>query len=367
MRAELRRNEAPWTASLPAPFDSGAPASDGPLHNLLYTTTNEAHLHPPTACLLVTRLDGPTPPLRAASWTKALEAETNGLWGRAYFDLRNTPKLASKSAMNGFATPPKFAATSASRPSLTKTPDFPAGFPMSQIAIYIGWYTEHVSGPLAQPTVEFMPGAFAYHLHSFSAGSLRTTNRNWVGPLLAKGARSRWVASMNRISAAHPMSRPSPRASSSAAFPLRSRLCLPKRFILAKPRSSATRSIVPSRRIPSNFTKNSFNATANTPSGPICVGSISTSPTAGQLPGRSPSSNSFPTRRPARSSPKNSAIYTPLKANPPPPSTLMPRPPTRPIPPTTPPPTAYPRRKTRRPRPRTRSLRRLSQPPRPIP
>jgi tetratricopeptide (TPR) repeat protein len=33
-----------------------------------------------------------------------------------------------------------------------------------------------------------MPGAFAYHLHSFSAASLRTTNRFWVGPLLAKGA-----------------------------------------------------------------------------------------------------------------------------------------------------------------------------------
>jgi hypothetical protein len=41
---------------------------------------------------------------------------------------------------------------------------------------------------LAQPAVEFMPGAFAYHLHSFSACSLRVTNRYWVGPLLAKGA-----------------------------------------------------------------------------------------------------------------------------------------------------------------------------------
>jgi tetratricopeptide (TPR) repeat protein len=33
-----------------------------------------------------------------------------------------------------------------------------------------------------------MPGAFAYHLHSFSAASLRSTNEFWVGPLLAKGA-----------------------------------------------------------------------------------------------------------------------------------------------------------------------------------
>jgi hypothetical protein len=59
---------------------------------------------------------------------------------------------------------------------------------MSDIAIYIGWYDGNVSGPFAQPTVEFMPGAFAYHLHSFSAATLRSTNQCWVGPLLAKGA-----------------------------------------------------------------------------------------------------------------------------------------------------------------------------------
>src|SRR5262249_25082450 len=34
----------------------------------------------------------------------------------------------------------------------------------------------------------FMPGAFAYHLHSYSAQTLRSTTANWVGPLLAKGA-----------------------------------------------------------------------------------------------------------------------------------------------------------------------------------
>jgi tetratricopeptide (TPR) repeat protein len=35
--------------------------------------------------------------------------------------------------------------------------------------------------------VEFMPGAFAYHLHSFSARTLRSTNQYWCGPLLAEG------------------------------------------------------------------------------------------------------------------------------------------------------------------------------------
>ena len=38
------------------------------------------------------------------------------------------------------------------------------------------------------PKVEFMPGAFAYHLHSFSATTLRSASQGWCGPLLAKGA-----------------------------------------------------------------------------------------------------------------------------------------------------------------------------------
>jgi len=59
---------------------------------------------------------------------------------------------------------------------------------MSQIAIYIGWYDMNVSGPFTRPTVEFMPGAFAYHLHSYSAHPLRSSTQAWVGPLLAKGA-----------------------------------------------------------------------------------------------------------------------------------------------------------------------------------
>jgi tetratricopeptide (TPR) repeat protein len=59
---------------------------------------------------------------------------------------------------------------------------------MSHVGYYVGWYDGDVSGPFARPKVEFMPGAVAYHLHSFSASSLRTTDRHWVGPLLAKGA-----------------------------------------------------------------------------------------------------------------------------------------------------------------------------------
>src|SRR5947207_3540228 len=59
---------------------------------------------------------------------------------------------------------------------------------MSQIAFYVGWYAQDANGPFSEPTIEFMPGAFAYHLHSLSAVSLRSKTQGWAGPMLAKGA-----------------------------------------------------------------------------------------------------------------------------------------------------------------------------------
>jgi tetratricopeptide (TPR) repeat protein len=59
---------------------------------------------------------------------------------------------------------------------------------MPQIGIYVGWYEFNVTGAFSRPTMEFMPGAFAYHLHSFSAQTIRDPNARWVGPLLARGA-----------------------------------------------------------------------------------------------------------------------------------------------------------------------------------
>lgn len=38
---------------------------------------------------MVARLDGPTAAIARGLVDKALQAEARGLWGRAYFDLRN--------------------------------------------------------------------------------------------------------------------------------------------------------------------------------------------------------------------------------------------------------------------------------------
>jgi uncharacterized protein (TIGR03790 family) len=160
----------------------------GPLLNPVYGVTNEAAIGPMSGVLLVTRLDGPTPEIARGLVDKAMDAETNGMWGRAYFDVRgiNTPNMkmgdefiggaAEICRRLGFETQVE-----------TNEATFTTSFPMSQIGFYCGWYDQRVSGPFTLPKVEFMPGAFAYHLFSYSAQNIRSSDSDWVGTFLAKG------------------------------------------------------------------------------------------------------------------------------------------------------------------------------------
>jgi uncharacterized protein (TIGR03790 family) len=190
LREELRRNEAAVDSELALlPLIEEKLPLSGPLRNPVYTTTNIAMLHPTNGVLLVTHLDGPSAAIARGLVDKALEAETNGLWGRAYFDLRNTTEPGLKQGDEWIRGAAEICRHLGFDTVVDENPDtFPASFPMSQIAFYMGWYDGNVSGPFTLPTVEFMPGAFAYHLHSFSAGNVRSATQEWVGPLLAKGA-----------------------------------------------------------------------------------------------------------------------------------------------------------------------------------
>jgi uncharacterized protein (TIGR03790 family) len=192
VRPELLRNEAAVDSELAwLPLLKMNVPLSGPLPNWIYGATNTAMLNPTNGILLVARLDGPSLNIALGLVDKALQAERDGLWGRTYFDTRGLSKTETNYYLGdewilgaaeicrelGFET------------TVDKNPaTFPADFPMSQVAIYCGWYDENVSGPFTLPKVEFMPGAFAYHLHSYSAATLRSTNQFWAGPLLAKGA-----------------------------------------------------------------------------------------------------------------------------------------------------------------------------------
>jgi len=59
---------------------------------------------------------------------------------------------------------------------------------MTDCALYYGWYAPNIAGPFTRPDFRFVPGAIAMHIHSFSAGTLRDRNANWVGPLVSRGA-----------------------------------------------------------------------------------------------------------------------------------------------------------------------------------
>ena len=192
VRPELRRNEASVDSELAwLPLvEMNAPLT-GPLRNWVYGVTNPALLNPTNGILLVARLDGPNADVARGLVDKALQAERDGLWGRAYFDARGLGKTDTNYFLGDewIVNAAQICRVMGFETILDEKPEtFPASFPMSQIAIYCGWDDEHVSGPFTLPRVEFMPGAFAYHLHSFSAATLRSADKNWCGPLLAKGA-----------------------------------------------------------------------------------------------------------------------------------------------------------------------------------
>src|SRR5437762_12239066 len=89
MRPETRRNEAAVDSELAAlPMLVQGHPLYGPARNPAYGVTNVALIHPTNGVLIVARLDGPGVEIARGLVDKAMNAETNGLWGRAYFDLR---------------------------------------------------------------------------------------------------------------------------------------------------------------------------------------------------------------------------------------------------------------------------------------
>lgn len=190
VKPELRFNGAAVDSELAAlPLPPAVKTSFGLLRNVNYTSTNTAMFSPTNGLLMVARLDGPTPEIARSLVDKARSAETNGFWGRAYCDIRSTTDtnyMIGDEWIRGAADICR--ALGFETYLDTNATTFPAGQPMSQIAFYAGWYDPMPSGPFTAPKVEFMPGAFAYHLHSQNAWTIRSPGKTWIAALLAKGA-----------------------------------------------------------------------------------------------------------------------------------------------------------------------------------
>ena len=145
----------------------------------------------PSNCqmMLVGRLDGPDPQMVRRMIDDAVATEHGGLLGRAYFDAQGTHE-------KGYAEGDEWirGAYQAFRDAgfecdFDEKPEmFNEDYPMTDVAVYAGWYSERVQGPFRRDDFNFRRGAVAYHIHSSSAASLHTRTAFWAGPLLAKGA-----------------------------------------------------------------------------------------------------------------------------------------------------------------------------------
>src|SRR5438067_1128280 len=161
----------------------------GPLQNPYFQSYRAIAEVENSTILLVGRLDAPQVATVRRMITDAVETEKAGLWGRAYID-------GAHNSARGLDIGDRWLAEvrdqlhKAGVPLIFEdTPNiFPNSYPMTDCALYYGWYAATMAGPFTQPDFQFVPGAIAVHIHSFSASTLHDEKANWAGPLLSKGA-----------------------------------------------------------------------------------------------------------------------------------------------------------------------------------
>jgi uncharacterized protein (TIGR03790 family) len=161
----------------------------GGMRNPYYNSFTPFMDTPLAPIMLVCRLDGPTVDIVKNMIDGAIAAERRGLMGFAYIDLRGITSGPMAEGDQWLAT----AAVDLRKYGLPLIWDnspalIPADFPMDHAAVYLGWYSSSVEGPMARDDFRFVQGAIAVHIHSFSAQTLRDPKANWCAPLLAHGA-----------------------------------------------------------------------------------------------------------------------------------------------------------------------------------
>ncbi|MDB6132980.1 MAG: hypothetical protein JWM59_1223 [Verrucomicrobiales bacterium] len=164
-------------------------AVKGPLNNPYFDKKERFYQLPITPMFIVGRLDGPDKATAKRLVDDAMAVEAEGLYGKAYVDLALKNEagykqgedwllaIAGQCEMKGIPTVVD---------SLAGT--LPVNYPMTDAALYFGWYTGQADGPFLNPAMKFRQGAVACHIHSFSATTVRSPLEYWCGPLLSKGA-----------------------------------------------------------------------------------------------------------------------------------------------------------------------------------
>ncbi|HAA88578.1 MAG TPA: hypothetical protein DCE22_09990 [Verrucomicrobiales bacterium] len=183
-------NDAASIDSEVACFNMDFPRLNGPVINPYFRSTDPGGT---PDILLTSRIDGPNYVTAKRLIDDAIAVEESGLWGMALIDIANLHKEKGAAykigddwleTCNGFYQ-------KAGIPTLVDrfSARVPKGFPLGKdIILYFGWYTQNAQGPFVDPAFQFKRGAVAAHIHSYSASTLRTTLKNWSGPLLSRGA-----------------------------------------------------------------------------------------------------------------------------------------------------------------------------------
>ena len=139
---QLRRNGAAVDSELcTLPVSYQNLAIDRSSDKSVFRRHQSALLNPTNGLLMVAGLDGPDADIARGLVDKAIEAERDGLWGRAYFDLRGLTTGELKKGDDWIGGAARTAQRFGFETIIDDKPEtFSAAFPMSQIALYAGWY-----------------------------------------------------------------------------------------------------------------------------------------------------------------------------------------------------------------------------------
>jgi uncharacterized protein (TIGR03790 family) len=139
--------------------------------------------------MLPSRLDAPTAAMVRKMIDDTIATEIKGLWGWAYVDARGITSGSYIEGDNWMRKLVEILRQSGVPTIFENLPEtFASNFPVTDAAVYYGWYAGDINGPFLREDFQFLPGAVAVHLHSFSASTLRSSVNHWCGPLIAKGA-----------------------------------------------------------------------------------------------------------------------------------------------------------------------------------
>lgn len=135
--------------------------------------------------VLTARIDAPSLVTCERMIHDAVDTEASGLFGRAYVDLANKYPQGDQWLQTIIVENLRVGI-----PTVVDrfTDTLPKNYPMTDAALYYGWYDWNLSGPFLNSKFRFRKGAVALHLHSFSGQQLTDPTQNWSAGLLEKGA-----------------------------------------------------------------------------------------------------------------------------------------------------------------------------------